>query len=164
MVIIGSASQDVVVAVSLCETYGDYTMAEKLTIDHMSVEMDVLWGRLKELELTLSKKLDTTVKNTTSKLKQHLSAVTSRRLGDLVITNDLRNELIQLSAYFKAERNDFAEGMDEQNWLEAEQEVDRLLLEGGLSSDNPEVFTGRASPGEIAEARKAVSKPEKSQK
>ena len=37
-------------------------MAEKLTIDHMSVEMDVLWGRLKELEMTLSKKLDTTIK------------------------------------------------------------------------------------------------------
>ncbi|MCK5307225.1 MAG: hypothetical protein KAJ73_01310, partial [Zetaproteobacteria bacterium] len=67
-------------------------MADKLTIDHMSVEMDVLWGRLKELELTLSKKLDTTIRNTTSKLKQHLTAVSSRRLGDLVITNELRQE------------------------------------------------------------------------
>ena len=139
-------------------------MAEKMTINHMSVEMDVLWGRLKELEMTLSKKLDTTVKSTTSKLKQHLTAVTSRRLGDLVISNDLRNELIQLSAYFRAERNGFPEGEEEQNWLEAEEEVDRLLLEGGLSSDDPEVFTGRAGPGEIAEAQKAISNPEQSQK
>ena len=138
-------------------------MAEKLTLNHMSVEMDVLWGRLKELELSLSKKLDTTVKNTTSKLKQHFTAESSRRLGDLVISNDLRNELIQLAAYHKAERNGFAEGEDEQNWLEAEQEVDLFLL-GGATADSTEVFTGRAGPGKIAEARKAVSQPELSPK
>lgn len=139
-------------------------MAEKLTLNHMSVEMDVLWGRLKELELTLSKKLDTTVKNTTSKLKQHLTAVSSRRLGDLVISNDLRNELIQLAAYYKAERNGFVEGEDEQNWLEAEQEVDIFLLGGDVTAGSPEVFTGRAGPDKIAEARKAVSQPEQSPK
>jgi len=133
-------------------------MADKLTIDHMSVEMDVLWGRLKELELTLSKKLDTTIKNTTSKLKQHLTAVSSRRLGDLVITNDLRQELIQLTAYYRAESNGFTEGEAEINWLEAEQEVDRLLLEGSVGTANSELFTGRASPRKIAEARKATSK------
>ena len=133
-------------------------MAEKLTIDHMSVEMDVLWGRLKELELTLSKKLDSTIKTTTSKLKQHLTAVSSRRLGDLVITNELRQELIQLAAYYKAESNGFKEGEAESNWLEAEQEVDRLLLEGGASTGGPQLFTGRASPGKIAEARKATGK------
>ena len=139
-------------------------MAEKLSINHMSVEMDVLWGRLKELELTLSKKLDSTVKNTTSKLKQHLTAVSSRRIGDLVISNTLRNELIQLAAYYKAERNGFAEGEDKQNWLEAEQEVDSFLLGGDVATGSPEVFTGRASPGKIAEARKAVSQPEMSRK
>ena len=136
-------------------------MAEKLTIDHMSVEMDVLWGRLKELELTLSKKLDTTVRNTTTKLQEHLSAVSSRRTGDLVISNELRDELIQLSAYYKAERADFAEGEDNKNWLEAEQEVDLFLLGGDAGTDSPEVFTGRAGPDKIAEARKAISTPEK---
>ena len=139
-------------------------MAEKLSINHMSVEMDVLWGRLKELELTLSRKLDTTVKNTTSKLKQHLTAVSSRRVGDLVISNTLRNELIQLSAYYKAERNSFVEGEDKQNWLEAEEEVDSFLLGGGVAAGSPEVFTGRAGPGKIAEARKAVSQSEMSRK
>ena len=139
-------------------------MAEKLTLNHMSVEMDVLWGRLKELELSLSKKLDTTVKNTTSKLKQHFTAASSRRLGDLVISNDLRNELIQLAAYHKAEHNGFVEGEDEQNWLEAEQEVDLFLLGGDVTADSTEVFTGRAGPGKIAEARKAVSQPEQSPK
>ena len=133
-------------------------MGEKLTIDHMSVEMDVLWGRLKELELTLSKKLDSTIKTTTSKLKQHLTAVSSRRLGDLVITNELRNELIQLTAYYKAENNGFAEDEAEANWLAAEQEVDRLLLEGDARLESSGLFTGRASPGKIAEAKKATGK------
>ena len=134
-------------------------MAEKLTLNHMSVEMDVLWGRLKELELTFSKKLDTTVKNTTTKLKQHFTAVSSRRLGDMVISNDLRDEMIQLAAYYKAESNGFVEGEDERHWLEAEEEVDLFLL-GGVTADNPEVFTGRAGPDKIAEARKAVSQLE----
>ena len=137
-------------------------MGEKLTIDHMSVEMDVLWGRLKELELTLSEKLDTTIKKTTSKLKQHLNGMTPRRLGDLVISNELRYELIRLTAYYKAERDGFVAGEDEKNWLEAETEVDHLLLEGGASVETPEVFSGRASPGKIAAARKSVSASETS--
>jgi hypothetical protein len=68
--------------------------------------------------------------------------------------------LIQRAAYFKAERNGFAEGDDVQNWLEAEQEVDRLLLEGSANTDSLGLFTGRASPGEIAAARKATGKRE----
>lgn len=132
-------------------------MAEKLSTDHMSVEMDVLWGRLRELELALSKKLDTTIKHTTSKLKQHLTAVPARRPGDRVMSNEFRQELIQLTAYFKSEDNGFAEGCDAQNWLEAEQEVDRFLLEGDLSAISPEVLTGKASPEIIAAARKAIS-------
>ena len=136
-------------------------MGEKLTIDHMSVEMDVLWGRLKELELTLSEKLDTTIKKTTSKLKQHLSGVTARRLGEAVISDELRYELIRLTAYYKAERDGFIAGEGEKNWLEAEEEVDRLLLQDSASVESPEVFTGRASPVKIAQARKSVSVQER---
>jgi hypothetical protein len=137
-------------------------MAEKLSTDHLSVEMDVLWGRLRELELALSKKLDTTIKHTTSKLRQHLTAVPARRPGDRVINNELRHKLVQMTAYFKAEDNGFAEGCDAQNWLEAEQEVDRFLLEGDTSAISPEVLTGKASPEIIAAARKAISEPGRS--
>ena len=132
-------------------------MAEKLTVDHMAVEMDVLWGRLKELELKLSEKLDTTIKNTTSKLKQHLNGGTARRLGDLMISDELRYELIQLTAYHMAERNGFVAGEEEKNWLEAEAEVNTFLLGGGADKDLPGVFTGRAIPGKIAMASKSVS-------
>ena len=134
-------------------------MAEKMTVDHVSVEMDVLWGRLKELELALSKKLDTTIKSTTSKLRHRLTTASSRRIGDLVITDELRNELIQLVAYFKAEDNGFAEGCDSRNWLEAEQEVDRFLLEGDTSAISTDVLTGKANPEKIAAVRKAISEP-----
>ena len=135
-------------------------MGEKLSADHMSVEMDVLWGRLQELELALSKKPDTGIKNTTSKLKQRLTPASARRLGDLVISNEMRNELIKLAAYYKAEANGFIAGDEEKNWVEAEEEVNRLLLEGGATMESPEVFTGKASAGKIAAARKASRKPE----
>ena len=135
-------------------------MGEKMSVDHISVEMDVLWGRLKELELALAKKLDTTLKSTTSKLKQHLSPASARRLGDLVITNELRNELIKLTAYYKAEASGFIAGEEEQHWLEAEEEVNHLLLEGGAKVVAPEAPVGKASAGELAAARKSVRKSE----
>ena len=105
-------------------------MAEKMTLDKMTVEMDVLWGRLKELELTLSRKLETSLKSTARKLRQSLSGKTDFNFDKLVISNEIRQELIQLTAYFKAEQRGFADGDPEQDWLEAEAEVDYLLLEG----------------------------------
>ena len=47
-------------------------MAEKMTIEKMSVEMDILWSRIKELELTLSQKLENPLKSTTRKLKRQV--------------------------------------------------------------------------------------------
>ena len=135
-------------------------MGEKLSVDHLSVEMDVLWGRLKELELALAKKLDTTIKNTTSKLKQRLTPTSARRCGDLVVTDGLRNELIQLTAYLKAEAGGFKPGEEEKNWLDAEEEVNRLLLEGSTDLEGPGIFAGPASAGKIAAARKESGKPE----
>jgi hypothetical protein len=110
-------------------------MAEKMTIEKMSVEMDILWSRIKELELSLSQKLENTLKNTTRKLKRQLSSG-DEGVGSMVISNKIRHDLIQLTAYHKAEKRGFTGGDPEQDWLEAEQEVDRLLLGGQLSLDN----------------------------
>jgi hypothetical protein len=124
-------------------------MAEKLTIEKMSVEMDILWGRIKELELTLSRKLENTLKSTTRKLKRQLSA-DNEGLGSMVISNKIRHELIQLTAYHKAESRGFISGDPKQDWLEAEQEVDRLLL-GGQSAPGAgaELTAKSISPGRI---------------
>ncbi|MBI2961531.1 MAG: DUF2934 domain-containing protein [Betaproteobacteria bacterium] len=38
-----------------------------------------------------------------------------------------RRHMIEVAAYFRAERRGFAAGTPEQDWLEAEAEVDRML-------------------------------------
>ena len=129
-------------------------MAEKMTIEKMSVDMEVLWGRIKELELSLSQKLETTLKNTTRKLKRQLSS-DNEGLGSLVISNTIRYELIQLTAYHKAESRGFTGGDPEQDWLEAEGEVDSMLLDGDTALDDAaELITESISPGKIVLPKK----------
>lgn len=145
-------------------------MGEKMNVDQISSEMDVLWGRIKELEMVLARKLGNTLKNTTGKLKQQLAAEPSRRFGDLVVSNELRNELIRLTAYYKAEAHGFVPGEEVINWLEAEEEVNRLLLEGGASLATAEtagksesktkISSKSKSTGKAAAPRKTAGKPD----
>jgi len=136
-------------------------MAEKMTIEKMSVEMDLLWNRIKGLELALSRKLENTLKNTTRKLKRQLSEG-DEGLGSMVISNKIRNELIQLTAYHKAESRGFSGGDPELDWLEAEQEVDRLLLGGQMTLDDAAELTAESiSPGNIVLSGKPRTRPER---
>jgi hypothetical protein len=136
-------------------------MAEKMTIEKMSVEMDILWSRIKELEMGLSQKLENTLKNTTRKLKRQLSA-DDAGLGSMVISNKIRGDLIQLTAYHKAENRGFSGGDPEQDWLEAEQEVDRLLLGGQLTLDDAaELSAESIGSGKIVLPRKPRIRPER---
>jgi len=136
-------------------------MAEKMTIEKMSVEMDILWGRIKELELSLSQKLENTLKNTTRKLKRY-SATEDAGLGGMVISNKIRHELIQLTAYHKAESRGFSDGDPEQDWLEAEEEVDRLLLGGeAVLDDAAGLTTDSVSTGTIVLPSKTRTRPER---
>jgi hypothetical protein len=136
-------------------------MAERMTIEKMSVEMDILWSRIKELELGLSRKLENTLKSTTRKLKRHLSA-DDEGLGSMVISNKIRNELIQLTAYHKAENRGFSGGDPKQDWLEAEQEVDRLLLGGQVVLDDAAELTAETiTSGNIVLPRKPRIQPER---
>jgi len=43
-------------------------------------------------------------------------------------TSDERYAMIQQAAYLRAERRGFVGGSPEQDWLEAEKEVDRMLV------------------------------------
>jgi hypothetical protein len=113
-------------------------MSDKLTLEKLSRERDTLWGRIRELELTISRKLGTTLKNTTRKFRRQPEAG-----GDAaVISNDRRRRLIELTAYCKAERRGFVGGDPEQDWLEAEREVDRLLLGGRAFLEDTDITTG----------------------
>jgi hypothetical protein len=42
-------------------------------------------------------------------------------------TSEERQQMISVAAYYRAERRGFAPGGAEQDWLEAEAEIDRLL-------------------------------------
>jgi hypothetical protein len=138
-------------------------MTEKMTVEKVSVEMDILWNRIKELEHSLSQKLESTLKNTSRKLKRQLSA-DDEGPGSMVISNKVRHDLIQLTAYHKAQRRGFTNGNPEQDWLEAEQEVDRLLLGGQTALDAATGLTPDSiSAGKLVLPRKTRSRPERQQ-
>lgn len=49
----------------------------------------------------------------------------------VLISQEARRKMIETAAYFRAEKRNFAAGYDEQDWLEAETEIDMVL--SGLS-------------------------------
>ena len=52
-------------------------------------------------------------------------AKAKKELEDAVKRDDERRRLIEESAYYRAERRGFEPGREEEDWLEAEKEVDR---------------------------------------
>jgi hypothetical protein len=59
-----------------------------------------------------------------------------------------REAMVRVAAYAAYERRGFAEGSPQQDWLEAEQEVDRLLAQGsdpgptGTTTETPFTYRG----------------------
>jgi len=53
----------------------------------------------------------------------------SARAGDgrAKVGLEERHRMIELAAYYRAERRGFSDGSAEQDWLEAEAEIDRVL-------------------------------------
>ena len=48
-----------------------------------------------------------------------------------------RHEMISQAAYFIAERRDFADGGADDDWLQAELEIDRMLTQRGVQATSP---------------------------
>ena len=44
------------------------------------------------------------------------------------IPDDIRLQMIREAAYFRAEKRGFVEGSAHQDWYEAEQEIDRMIV------------------------------------
>ncbi len=57
-----------------------------------------------------------------------LTATTGNGTGG--VDNGQRHELIAIAAYFIAERRQFQNGSPEDDWLQAEAEIDRQLIAG----------------------------------
>lgn len=50
-----------------------------------------------------------------------------------IVAPEQRRQLVQVAAYFIAERRGFGSGREVEDWLEAEAEVERMLTEGVIS-------------------------------
>lgn len=70
-------------------------------------------------------------KQTTAKKVTKKSTITTKpHTASINITSEERWKMIAVAAYHKAENRGFAPGSELQDWAEAEQEVDELLMSG----------------------------------
>ena len=104
-------------------------MAEKLTMKILAAELETLRARIQDLELQLEQKLETTLEKAVSQLKSRVEARQGHTAGAGADAGE-RQRLIAETAYLKAEQRGFQGGDPEQDWKEAEAEIDRLLLQG----------------------------------
>jgi hypothetical protein len=126
-------------------------MAEKLTMKILAGELKALRAQVKELELQLEQKLETTLEKAVSQLKSRVEARQGRATGSGVDADE-RQRLIAETAYLKAEKRGFQGGDANQDWKEAEAEIDRLLLQG--ASKHRET-PGKSASRTVASRRKA---------
>ena len=118
-------------------------MAEKLTMKVLSGELETLRKSLRKLETEFERKLESAMEKVAEKLKFRIEEsegyVTGLHIhGGGGVDVNARRRLIEETAYFIAERRGFTCGSPEQDWLEAEREIDSLLLHGWTKMESPE--------------------------
>ena len=106
-------------------------MAEKLTMKALSSELETLRARVRGMELEFEQKLENMLEKATDKLKSRLEKAehTSKPRSGGGVDAETRMRLIARAAYLRAEQRGFIGGNSEQDWLDAEIEIDSLLLE-----------------------------------
>lgn len=101
---------------------------ERLTMKRLSGEMDVLRDQIRDLQSQLERKLEHSLEKATEMLKARSSDSTRRSSGGQALDADTRREMIAQRAYLRAESRGFSGGNAEQDWLDAEAEVNRELM------------------------------------
>jgi hypothetical protein len=132
----------------------DELMGQKLTMKSLSEELETLRKRLHKLESRVEHKLDEVLEQAAEVLKSRIERGegtvlrTAAGHGPAVDT-DARRRLIEKCAYLRAERRGFVGGDPQQDWLEAEMEIDQLLLDGWIKpADEDRIIQGCQSQQE----------------
>jgi hypothetical protein len=131
-------------------------MAEKPTVKALTGEVEALRKRLRELETGFERKLEKAMEKAAGKLKARIEAsqgpaIRIQSHGNAVDV-DARRRLIAECAYLRAEQRGFVGGSPEQDWLEAEKEIDQLLLQGWVKEETPEMTSQGAHPQQESRA------------
>ena len=112
----------------------------------LSKEIDTLRTRVLDLEKDFERKLEQALEKATEKMKTRISkSSASSPAGHAGVDAQTRYRMIAEAAYLRAERRGFSGGDPEQDWVEAEREVDEALLHG-----MPETNT-RKRPGKTGQ-------------
>ena len=128
-------------------------MAEKLTMKVLSGELELLRKNLRKLEIGFERKLEGAMEKAAEKLKSRVEN-SEQRFGALRVHGgagvdvNARRKLIAETAYLCAERRGFVGGSPEQDWLDAEIEIDCLLLQGWTKNQPRETARQESEPEE----------------
>ena len=127
-------------------------MAQKLTMKFLAGELDTVRERLQEMELDFERKLEKTLEKATEKLKSRLETMQERPARNSALTTGIdaeaRQRLIAETAYLIAERRGFENGNPQQDWIDAEKEVDHMLLQVVTLADAPKKVATQTAPKE----------------
>jgi hypothetical protein len=104
-------------------------MAEKLTMKSLSVELEALGKKVSQLERQLNRKIETAVKKTLDDAIKQVAVERGKDRHGAGVGAAERQRLIAEAAYLMAERRGFAAGDPAQDWINAEEEVNRMLLQ-----------------------------------
>ncbi len=108
-------------------------MAEKLTMKSLSVELEALQKKVSQLERQLNRKIETTVKEMLDEAIKKVASERGKERHGAGVDAAERQRLIAEAAYLMAERRGFEAGDPAQDWINAEEEVNRMLLQGESS-------------------------------
>ena len=103
-------------------------MVEKLTLKKLSGELEALRTRVKELEVQLERKLESTLESVAAKLKSRIDSTHLPEHGSS-IDAETRQQMIAEEAYLIAERRGFQGGDASEDWAKAEEQVNIRLMQ-----------------------------------
>lgn len=102
-------------------------MVNRLTLKTLSNELDNLSSRVVELERTLEATIDSALAKLKGMTQGAREDNTPSGGSTGFVNSELRRQMIEEAAYYRAARRGFIDGDPQQDWLEAEREVDARL-------------------------------------